>query len=176
MTFINRGLGAPVSHKRYVASSDNVKAPIINCMDKNHIRPIAICLFRKGNQILVSEGYDSSNQYDFCRPLGGEIEFGEHSRDALLREIREEIGAEVENVELRYVLENIFHYEGQQGHEVVFVYDAELSDKSLYERKEIHGYREEIDAKFIARWRSVAEIEKNKMKLVPEGLSDLLRE
>ncbi len=144
-------------------------------MDKNRIRPITICLFRNGNQILVSEGYDSSNQYYFCRPLGGEIEFGEHSRDALLREIQEEIGAEVKNVELIGVLENIFLYEGQQGHEVVFVYDAKFIDKSLYERNEIHGYREELDARFRARWRSVAEIEKNNIRLVPEGLAGLLR-
>ncbi len=144
-------------------------------MKKDRIRPIAICLFRHGNQILVSEGYDSSNQYYFCRPLGGEIEFGECSRDALLREIREEVGAEVRNVELIGVLENIFLYEGQQGHEVVFVYDAEFIDKSLYARNEIHGYREEIDARFTARWRSVAEIEKNNIKVVPEGLTGLLR-
>lgn len=69
-------------------------------MEKKHIRSIAICLFRNGNRILVSEGYDSSNQYYFCRPLGGEIGFGERSQDALLREIREEIGAEVENLKL----------------------------------------------------------------------------
>ena len=149
--------------------------PFINRIDNKNIRPIVICLFRDGNRILVSEGFDSSNQNDFCRPLGGGIEFGEHSRDALLREIREEIGAEVEGVELLYVLENIFLYEGRRGHEVVFVYDAELSDKSLYGRGEIHGYREEAGAGFVARWRSLAEMEENNMKLMPEGLADLLR-
>lgn len=144
-------------------------------MDDKHIRPIVICLFRDGNRILVSEGYDSSNQNGFCRHLGGGSEFGEHIRDDLLREIREEIGAEVDGAELLYVMENIFLYEGRRGHEVVFVYDAELSDKSLYEREEIHGYREEIGAGFVARWRSLAEMEENNVKLVPEGLADLLR-
>ena len=143
-------------------------------MNKNRIRPIAICLFCNGDQILVAEGYDSSKQYYFCRPLGGEIEFGERSQNAVRREIQEEIGAEIESLKLIGVVENIFLYEGQPGHEVVFVYDAEFTDKSLYERNEIHGSRQESDAGFTATWRSVEEIENNNMRLVPEGLTGLL--
>jgi ADP-ribose pyrophosphatase YjhB (NUDIX family) len=145
-------------------------------MDKEHIRPIVICLFRNGNRILVSEAYDSSKGDYFCRPLGGGIEFGEHSRDAMLREIREEIDAEVKNLEMVGVLENIFIYEGEQGHEVVFVYDAEFVDESLYERNEIHGYESGIDANFVAKWKSVEEIKQSKVRLVPETLIGLLAE
>lgn len=72
------------------------------------------------------------------------------------------------------MLENIFLYEGRQAHEIVFVYDAEFVDKSLYEQNEIDGYRQETDTAFTARWRSVEEIEKNKRKLVPKGLTGLL--
>ena len=143
-------------------------------MDKERIRPIVICLFRNGTRILVSEAYDSSKDDYFCRPLGGGIEFGEHSRDAMLREIREEIGAEVENLELVGVLENIFIYEGQQGHEVVFVYDAEFIDKSLYKKSELLGYEREIDINFVARWQSVEVINQSKVRLVPEALIGLL--
>ena len=143
-------------------------------MDNERIRPIVICLFRAGDRILVSEAYDSSKGDYYCRPLGGGIEFGEHSRDAMLREIREEIGAEVENLDLVGVLENIFIYEGQQGHEVVFVYDAEFVDKSLYERNELHGYEREIDVNFVARWQSLEEINQSKVRLVPETLIGLL--
>jgi ADP-ribose pyrophosphatase YjhB (NUDIX family) len=77
-------------------------------MDKTGIRPIVLCLFRDGDRILVSEAYDSAKGDYYCRPLGGGIEFGEHSRDAMLREIQEEIGAEVESLELIGVLESIF--------------------------------------------------------------------
>src|SRR5918912_932638 len=108
-------------------------------MDDALIRPIVICLFRQGDRILVSEAYDSAEGVYFCRPLGGGIEFGEHSRDALLREIREEPGAEVEKLELVGVLENIFMYEGARGHEIVFVYDGEFKDRRVYERGEIQG-------------------------------------
>jgi len=143
-------------------------------MDKARIRPIVICLFRDSDRILVSEAFDSSEGVYFCRPLGGGIEFGEHSRDALLREIREEIGAEVERLELIGVLENIFTYEGAPGHEIVFVYDGEFRDRSVYERGEVQGYRAETDTGFVARWRSPEEMRRSNIRLVPEGLAGLL--
>ena len=86
--------------------------------------------------------------------------------------MREELGAEVEQVELLGVLENIFRYEGRQGHEVVFVYDAVFRDRSLYERGELQGL--ELDTGFTARWRSVAELARDGIRLVPEGLAELL--
>ena len=145
-------------------------------MDKERIRPIVICLFRRGRRILVSEAYDSAKGDYFCRPVGGGIEFGEHSGDAVRREILEELGAEVERLELVGVLENIFTYEGSRGHEVVFVYDAEFVDKSQYEMDEIQGYETEIGAGFVARWRTPEEINRDNVRLVPETLNDLLAE
>lgn len=143
-------------------------------MDKERIRPIALCLFRRGGRILVSEGFDSSKGEHYCRPLGGGIEFGESSRDAVLREIKEEVGAEVENLELVGVLESIFTYEGARGHQIVFVYDAEFRDKSLYERGELRVLEPEINAELVARWLSEEEMAERGMKLVPEALPGLL--
>lgn len=143
-------------------------------MNAPDIRPIAICLFRNGNRILVSEGYDSVKRESFCRPVGGGIAFGESSRQAILREIREELGAAIENLQLAGVLENIFAYEGVGGHEIVFAYDAEFVDKTIYERDEIDGFRHETGARFKAVWKSVDELEKSRVKLVPEDLVKLL--
>ena len=143
-------------------------------MNTTRIRPIAICLFRNGNRILVSEGFDTVKQSYFYRPLGGEIEYGESSNAALLREIQEELDVEVENIQLVGVIENIFTYEGKQGHEIVFVFDAEFSDKSLYELDEIDGYQQEANFRFKAKWQSLDEIEKNGSRLVPKDLANLL--
>jgi hypothetical protein len=57
---------------------------------------------------------------------------------------------------------------------VVFVYDAEFRDKGMYEGGEILGYESEIDARFVARWRSLEELKEKDARLVPEGLSDLI--
>src|SRR5688572_159504 len=143
-------------------------------MDKERIRPIAICLFRNGNRILVSEAFDSSKRDYYCRPVGGAIEFGENSREAMLREIREEIDVEVKNLKFVGVLESIFLYEGHLGHEIVFVYDAEFDDENLYRKGEIEGYESGIDARFTARWYSLEEMSENNLRLVPEGLAELL--
>lgn len=143
-------------------------------MDTTRIRPIAICLFRNKNRILVSEGFDTVKQDYYYRPLGGGIEYGENSRTAVVREIQEELGVEVENLKLIGVLENIFIYKGQQGHEIVFVFDADFVDKSLYELDEIDGYEQEVNIRFKAKWYSLDTISGNKARLVPEGLAELL--
>jgi ADP-ribose pyrophosphatase YjhB (NUDIX family) len=143
-------------------------------MQQGRIRPIVICLFRHGERILVSKAQDATKQDYFCRPLGGGIEFGEHSQVAVLREIQEELGVAVENLKLLGVLENIFTYEGQPGHEVVFVYDAEFTDKSLYEQTELYYHELGLAGHFIAKWQSVAEIEQEHVRLVPEGLTNFL--
>jgi len=95
-------------------------------MDTTRIRPIAICLFRNRGRILVSEGFDTVKQSYYYRPLGGGIEYGESSKAAVLREIQEELDAQIENIQSVGVIENIFTYEGEQGHEIVFVFDAEF--------------------------------------------------
>lgn len=143
-------------------------------MDKTQIRPIAICLFRNNNRILVSEGFDTVKQDYYYRPLGGGIEYGESSQEALMREIQEELGVEVDGVRLIGVLENIFMYEGQQGHEIVFVFDAEFVDKSLYELDEIDCYEQESDIKFKAKWFSLEASNQTKAGLVPKDLTKLL--
>lgn len=101
------------------------------------IRVLAICLFRRGDSILVTEGLDTSTNRRYARPLGGGVELGETSEQTIVREIREEIGAEVRDLKLLGVLENLFELEGQQRHEVVFVYDGQFVDKSLYKMTEI---------------------------------------
>lgn len=143
-------------------------------MDTTRIRPIAVCLFRNNNRILVHEGFDSVKQDYYYRPLGGGIEYGEASGDAVAREIREELGAEIENIRLLGVVENIFVYQGEQGHEIVFVFDAEFVDKSLYGLNEIDGYEQEADVRFKTKWYSFGETGNGDGRLVPENLAELL--
>ena len=51
--------------------------------------------------------------------------------------MREEIDAEICELKLLGVLENLFELEGEQRHEVVFVYDGRFVDESLYQMTEI---------------------------------------
>jgi 8-oxo-dGTP pyrophosphatase MutT (NUDIX family) len=141
----------------------------------NRIRPLAICVFRHGDRILVAEGYDLIKQETFYRPLGGGIEFGEFSEQTIHRELFEEIGTEV--CELKYLgtLENIFVFNGMAGHEIVQVYDGTLKDAGLYEQAMILGREVDIDETFRAVWKHVNEFGPGKSILYPTGLIDLLK-
>jgi len=142
-------------------------------MKENRIRSIAICLFRNGDRILALEGFDSVKQSHFYRPLGGGIEFGEHSRDAIAREIKEELNADIRDARLLGAIENIFTNEGRPKHEIVFVYDAKFTDETFYERETLIGY-EEGDDFFTAKWIPLEEIRRNSVWLVPEELIELI--
>jgi ribosomal protein S18 acetylase RimI-like enzyme/8-oxo-dGTP pyrophosphatase MutT (NUDIX family) len=137
------------------------------------IRAVAICVFEHEQRILVTEAYDVVKRQTFYRPLGGGIYFGETGAEALAREVREEIGAEVTDLRLLGTLENIFTYRGAPGHEIVQVYDGELTDASLYELSAISG-TESDGAPLKAIWRSVESFGREQ-PVYPDGLVDLLQ-
>lgn len=142
----------------------------------NQIRPLAICIFRHRNRILVAEGYDSVKDEYFYRPLGGGIEFGEHSRETIRRELMEEVNLQVEENSLQYLgtVENIFTFLGKPGHEVVMIYDGKFSDPRVYEQDVIRG-REANGDDFHAVWKHIDEFGEGKSILYPTGLLELLR-
>jgi hypothetical protein len=136
------------------------------------VRPKAVCIFRRRDEVLVSETPDSVKGDVLHGPPGGAIEFRERSEDAARREIREELGADVEDLRLVGVLENIFHYEGLPGHEIIFVHEARFADPSYYERSQIQGV--ESGRSFVLEWRELAAFGRTGARLVPDGLYDLL--
>lgn len=144
-------------------------------MPKKRPRSIAICIFSHNGRILVAEGYDSVKQEYFYRPIGGGIEYGEYSKDALIREIREEVNTELTQPRYLGTLENIFFFEGEQGHEVVFVYDALFIDPSFYTQERIDA-SEDDGTPFTAVWKPLAFFQDGSVPLYPDGLLELLIE
>ena len=145
-------------------------------MKPGKVRPLAICGFRHGDRILTAEGYDDVKRETFYRPLGGRIEFGEYSHETVAREVREEIGAEVANLRYLGTLESIFTYNGQQGHEIVIVYDGKFVDSTIYEREIIMGHEadENYDGDMKVVWKSLDFFRRGEAPLYPTGLLELL--
>jgi ADP-ribose pyrophosphatase YjhB (NUDIX family) len=142
---------------------------------KNRIRILALGLFRHQDRILVFKGHDSKKGEDFYRPLGGGIKFGETSKGALRREIKEELKAKIKKPILLGVLENIFYYEGVAGHEVVYIYDAKFKDKSLYQKEKLNASEGENDKfHFDAEWIEISELKKKQIPLYPDGLLEII--
>ena len=141
-----------------------------------HIRALAICLFRHNGKILVSEERDPAKDETFYRPLGGGIEFGEHSTDAIQRELMEEIGAEAEDLIYLGTLENIYIFNGEPGHEIVQVYDGALKKVGLYQQAQIPGYEADVNLSMKVIWKSLDEFGPGKSILYPDGLLEMLRQ
>jgi ADP-ribose pyrophosphatase YjhB (NUDIX family)/predicted aspartyl protease len=139
----------------------------------SYIRPLALVVFRRPDGcILVAPGFDHVKQQHFYRPLGGGIEFGERAEDAARREILEELGAEIEGLQLLGTFENLFTYRGQPGHELIWLYEARFADASLYEHDVLEA--DESGAKFEVHWVPLAVFEKGEAPLFPEGLLEML--
>ena len=140
----------------------------------SHIRPLAICLFRYNGKILVSEERDPSKGETFYRPLGGGIEFGEHSIETIRRELMEEVGAEVKDLVYLGTLENIFTFNGEPGHEIVQVYNGALVESGLYGQAVISGHEAEVNLPMKVIWKSLDEFGPDKSILYPAGLLEML--
>ena len=142
----------------------------------NQIRPLAICVFCNKDRILVAEGHDPIKGETFYRPLGGGIEFGERSEEAIRRELMEEIGVELKQDTLKYLgaVENIFTFNGTPGHEIVLVYDGALDDSGLYDQAMIVG-KEANGEEIRAVWKNLDEFGAGKSILYPVGLLEMLR-
>jgi ADP-ribose pyrophosphatase YjhB (NUDIX family) len=133
------------------------------------IKVKSICLFENEGKLFVSKSYDSVKKDFYYRPIGGTVEFGERAEDAVIREIREELNAEVKNVVLADVMENIFDCDGLNGHEIVFLFRAEFADRSFYEDREF-TIVESNGESLKAFWIPIPDFLTGGRRLVPEKL------
>lgn len=117
-------------------------------------------------------GKHSKGEGVFYRPLGGTIELGETSIDALKREFMEEIGAEINIVNYIACIENIYSINGITRHELTQLYEAELVNESLYEKESIPV--NENGRKSEAKWIPVISFIDEREVLFPAGLENYL--
>jgi 8-oxo-dGTP pyrophosphatase MutT (NUDIX family) len=116
----------------------------------NITRGRACAIIRQADRLLLNRyGGDS-----FWALPGGAVEQGEFSTDALVREMREELGIAVEIGRLVWIVENLFDYRGTSYTEYGFYYEAEWQDVTAIGDAEFVG--KEPDQVF--RWVRNADI------------------
>ncbi|WBW99813.1 NUDIX domain-containing protein [Oceanirhabdus sp. W0125-5] len=93
---------------------------------KNDTRVSAKGFARRGEEILVIEEKDTSRGLEYYRLFGGGIQFQEKAVDALRREYKEEVGAELISEKFLGVIENSFEINGIEAHEILMLYEVEL--------------------------------------------------
>jgi 8-oxo-dGTP pyrophosphatase MutT (NUDIX family) len=121
------------------------------------IKVKAKCIFLCNNKLLVADGRTlkgkgirkiiAGNFYSF---LGGSINFSETAEQGIRREIREEVGSEIEELVLVDVIENIFTYDNKQNHEIIFLFKGRFAKSDLNFKEKIRIDEEEYE--FDAVW------------------------
>ena len=130
-----------------------------------NVRVAGICV--KENKIILSK----MESDDFWVFIGGKVRFGESTDEAILREYREETGAQLHVDRLLSVTENFFSYMDRPWHQYLFYYLLRDDDESL---KLFDGEREISDHHDIKyRWFDLSELDNVVIK--PDCSAEIVR-
>lgn len=143
-------------------------------IDRSHIKVKAMLIApnadRTAHAVTLLPPTDE-NPAGYHRLIGGSVELGERHRDALLREVREELDAGVRDLVLLGTVENIFTIDGELGHEIVFVYSGRLDPEPPAQG----GSLRESDGSVVpVVWRPMLDADEE-LPVYPPGALELLK-
>jgi ADP-ribose pyrophosphatase YjhB (NUDIX family) len=146
-------------------------------VDRSCIRVVAMAYLPNaaGTHHAVLVGEDPDGGRRFHRLIGGGVELGERAAEAVVREVREELRATLVEQELLGVVENIFTYDGEHGHEVVFVYAGRLAEGDVVPPE--GGWYDDNGLPMWVEWRPIGaplDGDGDTPPLYPDGLGAVL--
>lgn len=116
----------------------------------------------------------TQNDGDMYWLIGGRLHFGEDSKQAILREISEELCYNVlprDSLKLNFICENFFMWDKTPCHEILFIYRLILSDESDLLRKDCFKCGD--NSRFIEKWVDFDELKNT--SLVPKFIPEYIR-
>jgi len=134
-------------------------------IDRSVIRPKSMIIVTNGAGVLATKGYDTVKDEHFYRLIGGSLNVGETGEQCIRREVQEELGCGLDGLERIDVIENIFQYNAELCHEIIFLYRGELCDHALYQKESITII--EPFAQFEAIWVPLEDIITERARLYP---------
>jgi len=140
---------------------------------KKTIKVKSIAVIRKDDKILVYQYDPDKNPYAFRSP-GGKVQYGELSERTLIREIKEELGLSIKNINKLGIIENRDTYRGRYMHEIVFVYQVEFKDNSQYHKDSFKIIESGGEENFTAYWIPIQSFISGKYRMYPRELIHLL--
>jgi len=138
------------------------------------IRLKTLAWIEEDHSLFVVKNHDSVKGDDYYRPIGGSVNFGERTVDALLREITEELDTTITITGDPLIVENIFSCDGVTGHEIDYIYPARFTDPDFYNRR-TYSLREDSGETFDAVWIEIEDCLNGIYRLVPEELLEWYR-
>jgi 8-oxo-dGTP pyrophosphatase MutT (NUDIX family) len=124
-------------------------------MSWREIRPVALGAVRRDDELLVAEFDDPDTGEVFYRLLGGGVEFGEHSRNTVVREFEEELGIQFHVDRCIGTFEDIFEFDGAPAHEIWRVYSGDIAESWPYEQSSFDFREPDLDVTLTAHWLSI---------------------
>lgn len=142
--------------------------------ESNSIRLKTLAWIEDDHALFVVKNHDAVKGDDYYRPIGGSVNFGERTADALLREVTEELDTTISITGAPLILENIFVCDGATGHEIDYLYPARFNNPGFYTRK-TYTLLEDSGDTFDAMWLDIEDCLKGEYRLVPEELLEWYR-
>jgi len=120
------------------------------------------------NDFVLLQAPKDSGEYAF---IGGHVEFGEQSSAALVREWKEELGADITVGKLQWIEENFWNWNGEEQHTICLTYTVTLDNESQIPQEGSFACKEETSDVWF-HWFPLDEV-KN-LTVYPTNASDLL--
>lgn len=105
--------------------------------------------------------------------VGGRVEIGENSADTIKREIKEELGKDIEIIEYLSTIENFFENKGSKYHEIMFLYKIEFTNE---EDKKIEYTMKNLEGKDYLQYEWLELNKIDKYPLLPQAIKDVLKQ
>lgn len=120
------------------------------------------------NKILVHRNM-KSNHYAL---VGGRVELGEDSITTVKREVKEEMGKEIEIIGYIATVENFFTMDGKKYHEIEFVHLGEFKEE---QDKAIQNTIKNIEGKDYLQYEWIERERIDKISLMPVKIQSVLK-
>lgn len=121
------------------------------------------------NKILLHRNKNS----DHYAMIGGRVEIGEDSEHTIKRELKEELGKEIEIIGYISTVENFFEMKGAKYHEIMFIYKAEFVNNK---DKKLEDTLQNIEGKDYLQYEWIDLDKIDEYPLRPNVLKDVLKE
>ncbi|MBR3935513.1 MAG: NUDIX hydrolase [Oscillospiraceae bacterium] len=113
---------------------------------------------------------------DFYAFPGGHVEFGETNEETLIREFKEEIGADISVKELKWVAEAFFPWGKSPCHQICLYYAIEIIDEDI-PKDGMFMAKEHIEGRnFDLEFHWVPIEETDRIEMYPEDAKTLLKD
>lgn len=131
---------------------------------------VAGIIIRDGKVLLQKPTNDTGYAFP-----GGHVELGETNEETLIREFKEEIGADIQVLEIKWVAEIFFPWGDKPCHQICIYYLIKLADETqvpLSKKFIAHEHIEGRDFDIEFHWIPLEKVKD--MKVYPSNASELL--